>query len=476
MADPNNQNHHEDEFSSFTFAVDKVLINPNTKKGRYLYEEQSKCTIKDADRLKGKGSEGETFRRYLKALQTRGNFTDVLTFIDATGKKHDLANAPEVTSIDELVAHNNHNTWNYKNEVANDGEIVKLSDKDKTDDDDKQVLREIIDRRAKNQIVRVYLNKILDPDLYSMIVGKVSNWPALNRKDEDNNDDIVIDGTVLLLMVSKLICPSTIALIENLKSEAESLNLKDFDHDVSAVVNKFEEIVARINANGRKWDDEITALFKVLETNEDSQFNTAIQIKESEHSAGTLTKLSELTSFVTAIYTNQKAKNKWMVPDAKSAKIAALMSKVQTLESSISRSAFTADSSSSSTSDTNTRSFKSNCAPWRYVHQGDKVTRDGKDWYWCDHPSHKRDGACTDGMYCCTHGKGHPEHDHASWIEWKKANPFGKRKKKDESSSSSSSQSAPSSGISLSDKLKSALLTKTACTESDLAALSRQDF
>ncbi len=123
------------------------------------------------------------------------------------------------------------------------------------------------------------------------------------------------------------------------------------------------------------------------------------------NSAGTLTKLfDDLTSCVTAIYTNQnKARNKWMVPDEKPLKIAALMTKVQSLmlpSMSNTKSTFTPNSTLES------KSFHSNCTPWCYVHQGNEVTRDGKDWCWCGHPLHKRDGTCTYGMYCCTHGKG----------------------------------------------------------------------
>ena len=465
--------HREDEFSSFSIAIDKVLINPNTKVGRHLYEAYSKSSIKDEDRLKGKGSEGETFRRLLKELQARGNFKDILTFA-VNGKNHDLANAPEVTSIQELVDYNSTTTWSHDSVAATQGEIIKLSDKAKQTDAEKQELRISFDRRAKNQIVRVYLSKILDPDLYTTLVGKSANAPHLHRKDQDNADDTVIDGTVLLLLVSKMICPSTTALVENLKLEASELQLKDHDHDVSNVVNKFEEIVARIHSLGKVWDDEIPAMFKVLLTSEDSQFNTAIQLKDNEHCAGTLTKLSEITTYATSIYTNQAARKKWMVPDPKQVKIAALLTKVNSLETAIasgSKSAFTSDSSNTPKQQTST------IDAWRFEFKGDKVNRDGKDWYWCDHHSHKRsDNAFTNGMYCSTHGKGHPEHDHSSWTQWKRDNPFGKRKRFEARKQSESSQQPSSTGISLNEKLKNALLTRTACTEADIAALSQQDF
>ena len=259
----------------------------------------------DWKELEGKGSEGEKFRKFLKEIQTRGNFKDILTF-EFNGKEHDLANAPELTSIDELVEFNKSHTWHHRTDHANQVEIFKLSDKPKSSEEEKQHLRETIDRRAKNQVLQVYLNKILDPELYSTIIGKAPNAESLRRKDTDNNDDIIIDGAVLLLLVAQRICPLTITLVENLKVDAADLKLKDFDHDVSAVINKFEEIIARIRSHGKTWDDEIPTMFKVFATAEDAQFNTAIGLKENEHSAGLLTELSQLTSYATAIYTNNR--------------------------------------------------------------------------------------------------------------------------------------------------------------------------
>ena len=82
-----------------------------------------------------------------------------------------------------------------------------------------------------------------------------------------------------------------------------------------------------------------------------------------------------------------------MVPDAKQAKIAALMTKVNSLYAAIpsnSRSTFTSDHLNA-----NKNQGSSNDA-WRFKHKGDKINRDGKDWYWCDHQSHKRsDNAFT---------------------------------------------------------------------------------
>ena len=163
----------EDEFGSFSIATDKVLINPNTKVGKVLFDKLAKSDIKPDDRLKGKSSEGEKFRKLIKSLQAKGNFEGILTFIDSNGKKHDLANAPENTSIAEMINHVNENVWNFDNTHAGTGTIIKLSDKPKTSDDDKKMLRAAIDIRAKNQILRTFISQILDPDFYSTLVREM---------------------------------------------------------------------------------------------------------------------------------------------------------------------------------------------------------------------------------------------------------------------------------------------------------------
>ena len=111
----------EDEFAVFNIAGDTNLINPGTKAGKILFDQLAKATIKPENRIKGMSSEGESFRILMKELAAKGNFKDILTFIDSDGKKHDLANAPEFTSIEKLVDHNNRNVWNFKNNVVQNG-------------------------------------------------------------------------------------------------------------------------------------------------------------------------------------------------------------------------------------------------------------------------------------------------------------------------------------------------------------------
>ena len=90
------------------------------------------------------------------------------------------------------------------------------------------------------------------------------------------------------------------------------------------------------------------------------------------------------------------------------------------------------------------------------------------------------------GFYSFTRGKGHARFPTcSSWKEHKASNPNWKskinkkaHKPSGDKSSGDVSESNGSGSISLSDKLKIILLTRTACTEADLARLdgTLQDF
>ena len=265
-----NANDKNDEFDTFAISTDKVLINPSTKVGKELFDKLSDVTVKDEERLTGKASEAMKLRVLMQGLESKGNFLGCLTFVDKKGKFHDLATNPENTSIEELIVFNNESVFNFRDEIADSNSMIKLSSKPKKTEIEKAFLRESIDRRAKNQIVKKFLSKVVSPNFYSLITKKDSNASVLWRKDPDQNEELTIDGTVLYLLIAKQICPSSVSMIENIKCEAKSLTIGQFNNDVSLALNKFEELNERIKSFGKIWDDAILACFKLLYTVEDN--------------------------------------------------------------------------------------------------------------------------------------------------------------------------------------------------------------
>ena len=121
-----------------------------------------------------------------------------------------------------MIEYGNKKIWNFEGTDAVICQMVKLSDKPKSSENEKNKLRTVIDVRAKNQIVRTFISQILDPDFYSTLVTKSTNQGKLVRIDLDNNNDKVIDGNILLLLIAMQICPSTLSMVANIKAKAKA--------------------------------------------------------------------------------------------------------------------------------------------------------------------------------------------------------------------------------------------------------------
>ena len=74
----------DDEFNSFCFTPDHLLINPLIKAGQTLFKDLSKYSIEEKDGFKDKSKDKLTevkhFRKHLKEIQSRCNIQDILVF------------------------------------------------------------------------------------------------------------------------------------------------------------------------------------------------------------------------------------------------------------------------------------------------------------------------------------------------------------------------------------------------------------
>ena len=186
-----------DEFDSFCFAQDHSLINPSTKAGRNLFKELTKILIEDKDRFKGHSTEVERFRKHLKEIQSRINVQDLLVFESTENnvmKRHDLAEAPEATSVAELHVHNRRIVWGFDGTAAVNWTTVKLGEQPRGTDDEKASLRRAIDLQARNQVIPKILEQSLDPDFLATLVKSQSNKEHLILSDSDNGRVDLVDG------------------------------------------------------------------------------------------------------------------------------------------------------------------------------------------------------------------------------------------------------------------------------------------
>ena len=118
---------------------------------------------------------------------------------------------------------------------------MNLSDQVKLTEAKKQRMKNAIDIRARIQIICKILAQSLDPDFLATLVKSKENREHLLLKDADSGDVDLIEGTLLLYLDARKICPSSVSLVDNLQKKAKGLTLKECNHDMSAVVNRFEE-------------------------------------------------------------------------------------------------------------------------------------------------------------------------------------------------------------------------------------------
>ena len=140
--------------------------------------------------------------------------------------------------------------------------------------------------------------------------------------------------------------------------------------------------------------------------------------------------------------------NKWKISDSKDAKIIALTTKVEQLEKAFSTTKQPSGPSKPTQS-------SSRIEDWRKVKTTYSVEKNGLTWWWC--PKHKFEGV-FDGLYVR-----HKPEDHDAWQQ-------RKDERKTQSKSQQSEQPATQK-LTMSDKLKTALLTKCKLSASELDAL-----
>ena len=126
------------------------MINPGTKSVA-PFETFAKSDVKAEDKFKGRSSEVEAFRKTLNSIATNFNISNAMHFTH-DGKDHDLANAPERTTIAELHDYNKSAIWSFNGIAPVNGSSSTdlLHDKAKVNDDEKQKLCKQIDIHARN--------------------------------------------------------------------------------------------------------------------------------------------------------------------------------------------------------------------------------------------------------------------------------------------------------------------------------------
>ena len=162
--------------------------------------------------------------------------------------------------------------------------------------------------------------------------------------------------------------------------------------------------------------------------------------------------------------------NTWSQVDSRDARLLALTTRINELENN-QKQPFSGDKDSGRNK-ANNDAFK--IEDWRFVKDGETVTRDGKNWWWCEQHNNGK------GMYVR-----HPPNEHADWAARKKA---GEKyvppdyRSNYKSGQDQSSQSKPKDEIPepkklvLTENLKSVLSTTMMLSDQDVDHVCNQVF
>ena len=297
-----------------------------------------------------------------------------------------------------------------------------------------------------------------------MIAKRVENsvtaasWKTLMLRKKDftwtNNTtgEVHIDGGTLLYILLNTINPSTRVSVSGLKIKISKATLVAFGHNVIDMLNDMASHYARILELGGTHEDYLLHLFAALLTTTNEIFQQFIQAEKNKWELGEEYHADTLIDKATTKYNNMVSDNKWKTNETKDTKILALSTQIANLEKAL----VTKNGTSSGGQDVPSgkgSNFR-NIDAWRKVkNKGNQCEVDGLTWWWC--PKHKVEGS-YDGLYVR-----HRPEDHEDWQA-------RKDERKRQKSSSSSNQQVESQKLSMSDKLKSALMTRCDLSESEV--------
>ena len=278
------------------------------------------------------------------------------------------------------------------------------------------------------------------------------------------------DGPTILWILLQTCNPSTRVGVAELKEHLRKATSAKFKHDVRTLTDYMCSKLQKIREKGQRHDDFHHDLFKALETVPNTDFNAHVREEKRKWEIGGTKTADQLILEVVTIYNNAIASNTWDNKDPKDAKILALATEVQELRDMHTKMYALASNGGSSgqqkPSSTKTGGgSRVNIAEWRMKKSTPMVERDGKTWYWCPH--HKYEDM-YDGLYVT-----HKPEEHDEWQKRKETYKTKNRKKGSEDAKLKDTDETPKK-LTLTDTLKTALMTKCDITGAQADALIRE--
>ena len=234
------------------------------------------------------------------------------------------------------------------------------------------------------------------------------------------------DGPIMLKLIYDRINPSTRAGIRNLTDELDKMTLTKYEQAVPKMLDDFETKYELILSKKGTYPNVVLLLFNTLSTSTNKDFSNFVdkhlnKWEEGDNYSFELLKNKAITKYNNLIerykrqgptYSEKCSGITRAIKQENDPKIMALTTEYEKMKKELNQLK-SALLSSSGTGNTQAFSNDLSIATWRKKKSfGDKIFKDGRQWFWCNH--HKNTAGGYDGLYVT-----HPEEKHGEWKERK---------------------------------------------------------
>ena len=427
-------------------------INPATTNGLKLYQAATSIRSEEQKLTTTIGKQKE-FIDAMKQDATQFSWGILTSQITNGSEKSDILRDFKSLSVEKVRTFTN-NIFHHRTDTdlpttSNNPTMFDIEPATVPDD------KIIFYQRVRANIIGLrIINSLSKPSLASLkLKSRLYLWKSSTGEE-------FYDGPTMLQLCIEKVNPTTRVGVSYLKDALRNAKLATYSNNVLDMTDKMQSHYDEILEKGSKHDDYILDLFRALLTGKNVIFTSFIQRKHDAWDEGKDILSDDLIRDAVTKYQNMVALKTWDQSEPSNSKIAALTTQLRELQDSINSTKVT-DKSSNKSTDSDAKKGFLTVAEWRKTKShGDTVDKDGKTWHWCSkqHNSGK-------GMYVT-----HKEEDHTDWQDRKKSRATGDSVSKSEDSANKAGASTNKS-MTLSDNLKTAMVSKFKCSSSDAMKL-----
>ena len=245
--------------------------------------------------------------------------------------------------------------------------------------------------RIVSSLLYAYFKEHLTKDCLRSFLVKEEEMSFVNQE----SGQIQCDGFLLLHKILQISKPSVIVDVELMEKEMTSMTMENCGDDFEAYLTAVTDLKNKIDiAKGTTYvsDDKfLQTIFKGVSSATSEQFREKAKTYKDDWTVGDITDHNDVISKLSTLHKNMKNEGRWTENDSQSAKIVALVSKLQSLQSKVTKLQKGKSNTALATNDTSSKdggkSRVGKDGSWQFAKEDEykdhPVT--GKKHVWCKH-------------------------------------------------------------------------------------------